>query len=185
MASTTASTSPLFTSTTSSNPPSPTSSATDPVPAHNASPIVAFIIGLAIILLASILNAAGLNLTKLDHVWSLLIVQASSNLCAQVRTKAIPKNQRRRDWLRPLWLLGMVLYMCVPNPFCIRCHSKPRLPRLSQLIGSTLALEYLRAGLLRPELPISFAALSWMAQNTLRHWGLVRSYSIFCSPDFW
>jgi magnesium transporter len=40
----------------------------DQVPAHHASPAVAFIIGLAIILLASILNAAGLNLTKLDHV---------------------------------------------------------------------------------------------------------------------
>lgn len=40
----------------------------DPVPAHNVNPVVAFIIGLAIILLASILNAAGLNLTKLDHV---------------------------------------------------------------------------------------------------------------------
>jgi magnesium transporter len=38
------------------------------VPAHHANPVVAFIIGLAIILLASILNAAGLNLTKLDHV---------------------------------------------------------------------------------------------------------------------
>lgn len=40
----------------------------DPVPAHHASPVVAFIIGLAIVTLASILNAAGLNLTKLDHV---------------------------------------------------------------------------------------------------------------------
>jgi len=38
------------------------------VPARHANPVVAFIIGLAIILLASILNAAGLNLTKLDHV---------------------------------------------------------------------------------------------------------------------
>jgi hypothetical protein len=35
---------------------------------HHGSPVVAFIIGLSIILLASILNAAGLNLTKLDHV---------------------------------------------------------------------------------------------------------------------
>jgi|HubBroStandDraft_3_1064219.scaffolds.fasta_scaffold764430_1 hypothetical protein len=40
----------------------------DRVPARDANPVVAFIIGLAIILLASILNAAGLNLTKLDHV---------------------------------------------------------------------------------------------------------------------
>jgi len=38
------------------------------VPTRHANPVVAFIIGLAIILLASILNAAGLNLTKLDHV---------------------------------------------------------------------------------------------------------------------
>lgn len=35
---------------------------------HHANPVIAFIIGLSIILLASILNAAGLNLTKLDHV---------------------------------------------------------------------------------------------------------------------
>ncbi|KAF9070535.1 hypothetical protein BDP27DRAFT_588572 [Rhodocollybia butyracea] len=91
-----------------------------PVPAavstRHASPVVAFIIGLAIILLASILNAAGLNLTKLDHV----------------RTSAIPKASRRRDWLRPLWLLGMLLYI------------------LSQLIGSTLALEYMRAEYVAP-----------------------------------
>lgn len=40
----------------------------DDVPAHHASPVVAFIIGLSIILLASILNAGGLNITKLDHV---------------------------------------------------------------------------------------------------------------------
>ena len=39
-----------------------------PKPPHHDSPVVAFIIGLSIILLASILNAAGLNLTKLDHV---------------------------------------------------------------------------------------------------------------------
>ena len=35
---------------------------------QHGSPVVAFIIGLAIVLLASVLNAAGLNLTKLDHV---------------------------------------------------------------------------------------------------------------------
>ncbi|KAG0706124.1 hypothetical protein DFH29DRAFT_903765 [Suillus ampliporus] len=92
------------------------SSASDLVSAHHASPVVAFIIGLAIILLASILNAAGLNITKLDHV----------------RTSTIPKSARRRDWLRPLWLLGMVLYI------------------LSQLIGSTLALDYMRAEYVAP-----------------------------------
>ncbi|KAH9978791.1 hypothetical protein BGW80DRAFT_1134172, partial [Lactifluus volemus] len=81
-----------------------------------AKPVVAFIIGLSIIILASVLNAAGLNLTKLDHVQS----------------RAIPKSARKRDLLRPLWLLGMLLYI------------------LSQLIGSTLALEYMRAEYVAP-----------------------------------
>jgi len=93
-----------------------------PVPAHETNgvrhgkPVIAFIIGLSIITLASVLNAAGLNLTKLDHV----------------RTRAIPKSERKRDLLRPLWLLGMLLYI------------------LSQLIGSTLALEYMRAEYVAP-----------------------------------
>ena len=55
--------------------PAPELSPSDSVPAHHASPVVAFIIGLAITLLASILNAAGLNLTKLDHVSSSLICE--------------------------------------------------------------------------------------------------------------
>ncbi|KAJ6625563.1 hypothetical protein B0H10DRAFT_1907428 [Mycena sp. CBHHK59/15] len=95
-----------------------TSTPVAPTAGHvrHANPVVAFIIGLAIILLASILNAAGLNLTKLDHV----------------RTSAIPKASRRKDWARPLWLLGMLLYI------------------LSQLIGSTLALEYMRAEYVAP-----------------------------------
>ncbi|TFK44773.1 hypothetical protein BDQ12DRAFT_621156 [Crucibulum laeve] len=84
--------------------------------ARHANSAVAFIIGLAIILLASIMNAAGLNLTKLDHV----------------RTSAVPKSARKNDWMRPLWLLGMLLYI------------------LSQLIGSTLALEYMRAEYVAP-----------------------------------
>ncbi|KAI0305570.1 hypothetical protein B0F90DRAFT_1808800 [Multifurca ochricompacta] len=83
---------------------------------RHANPVVAFIIGLSIITLASVLNAAGLNLTKLDHV----------------RSSAVPKSARKRDWLRPLWLLGMLLYI------------------LSQLIGSTLALEYMRAEYVAP-----------------------------------
>jgi hypothetical protein len=45
-----------------------------PVSAHETNgvrhgkPVIAFIIGLSIVTLASVLNAAGLNLTKLDHV---------------------------------------------------------------------------------------------------------------------
>ncbi|CAK5281566.1 unnamed protein product [Mycena citricolor] len=90
----------------------------DVPPKHvrHTSPVIAFIIGLSIILLASILNAAGLNLTKLDHV----------------RMSALPKSSRPKDWKRPLWLLGMLLYI------------------LSQLIGSTLALEYMRAEYVAP-----------------------------------
>jgi hypothetical protein len=48
--------------------PSPGGLSDDTPAVHHASPVVAFIIGLSIILLASVLNAAGLNLTKLDHV---------------------------------------------------------------------------------------------------------------------
>ncbi|KAF9529389.1 hypothetical protein CPB83DRAFT_852583 [Crepidotus variabilis] len=100
----------------SSTSPSPPLASAAAVPNRHGNPVVAFIIGLSIVLLASILNAAGLNLTKLDHV----------------RTSAIPKAARRRDWMRPLWLLGMILYI------------------LSQLIGSTLALEYMRAEYVAP-----------------------------------
>ncbi|KAI0063590.1 hypothetical protein BV25DRAFT_395159 [Artomyces pyxidatus] len=102
--------------TTDDDVPSPAPISQDPVPAHHANAVVAFIIGLSIVTLASVLNAAGLNLTKLDHV----------------HTSAVPKSARRKDWLRPLWLLGMLLYI------------------ISQLIGSTLALEYMRAEYVAP-----------------------------------
>lgn len=68
-----------------------------PPATHALHPVVAFIIGLAIILGASLMNAGGLNLTKLDHS----------------RQTTIPKASRRADWLRPLWLLGMLLYAYV------------------------------------------------------------------------
>ncbi|CAE6482809.1 unnamed protein product [Rhizoctonia solani] len=84
---------------------------------HAQNPVVAFIIGLCIVTLASVLNAGGLNLTKLDHV----------------RQNALPKASRqKKDYLRPLWLTGMILYI------------------LSQLLGSTLALEYMRAEYVAP-----------------------------------
>ncbi|KAK1924848.1 hypothetical protein DB88DRAFT_534894 [Papiliotrema laurentii] len=53
------------------------------------------IIGLIIVLIASLLNALGLNLTKLDHV----------------RQQAIPKRERRREIFRVLWLAGMGTYI--------------------------------------------------------------------------
>lgn len=91
-------------------------SSDSPPTSHALHPVVAFIIGLAIILGASLMNAGGLNLTKLDHS----------------RQATIPKSSRKPDWLRPLWLLGMLLYA------------------LSQLVGSTLALEFMRAEYVAP-----------------------------------
>lgn len=46
--------------------------------------------------------------------------------------------------MRPLWLLGMILYMFVFA--LILSFYISRSSSLSQLIGSTLALEYMRAG---------------------------------------
>jgi len=47
--------------------------------------------------------------------------------------------------MRPLWLLGMILYMFVSIVLSVICDIS--LPSsLSQLIGSTLALGYMRAG---------------------------------------
>ena len=83
-------------------------------PTEGGSPVVAFIIGVAIVLLASLMNAAGLNLTKLDHVSeSGPLWDVEDADWVQVRTSAVPKASRRKDWLRPLWLLGMMLYMFV------------------------------------------------------------------------
>ncbi|KAG8898362.1 hypothetical protein FRC00_002909 [Tulasnella sp. 408] len=56
----------------------------------------------------------------------------SSNFYLQLRTSSLPKSARKKDFLRPLWVLGMLLYI------------------LSQLIGSTLALEYMRAEYVAP-----------------------------------
>lgn len=72
----------------------PLSSSSSPA-AMAGNPVAAFVIGLGIVLLASVLNAGGLNLTKLDHV----------------RCADIPPAARRSEWLRPLWVLGMLLYM--------------------------------------------------------------------------
>jgi hypothetical protein len=49
--------------------------------------------------------------------------------------------------MRPLWLLGMILYMFVSYLLSFICDLIPS--SLSQLIGSTLALGYMRAGVFR------------------------------------
>ncbi|KAG8753034.1 hypothetical protein FRC12_011692, partial [Ceratobasidium sp. 428] len=103
--------------TTTAVAPSATPTEAAVVQRHSQNPVVAFMIGLCIVTLASVLNAGGLNLTKLDHV----------------RQNALPKASRQqKDYLRPLWLIGMILYI------------------LSQLLGSTLALEYMRAEYVAP-----------------------------------
>ncbi|EJU04064.1 hypothetical protein DACRYDRAFT_105129 [Dacryopinax primogenitus] len=123
--------------TTSTFSPSPSASPLPdsgiPVSVGNGlNPAVSFLIGALIILGASAMNAAGLNITKLDHV----------------RTASTPKHARRSSCLRPLWALGMSLYI------------------LSQLLGSTLALRYLRAEYVAPlgatSLIFNFLFASWL-----------------------
>ncbi|BGP25889.1 hypothetical protein JCM10295v2_004830 [Rhodotorula toruloides] len=75
-----------------------------------------FVIGLFITLAASLTNALGLNITKLDFT----------------RQEALPPSQRKPDFLRIYWLLGLGIYIA------------------SQVVGSTLALEYLRAEYVAP-----------------------------------
>ncbi|KAI5450135.1 hypothetical protein NCC49_003762 [Naganishia albida] len=58
-------------------------------------PVVNFILGITIVLGASVMNAFGLNLTKMDHM----------------RAQALPKASRPPDWQRPTWLLGMLAYI--------------------------------------------------------------------------
>ncbi|WWC89967.1 uncharacterized protein L201_004896 [Kwoniella dendrophila CBS 6074] len=62
------------------------------------------LIGLLIVLVASLFNALGLNLTKLDHV----------------RQQGIPKRQRKKEWMRILWLSGMGMYITVGSPLALR-----------------------------------------------------------------
>lgn len=48
------------------------------------------------------------------------------------RQEALPSSARRPDYRRPFWVLGLFLYI------------------VSQVIGSTLALEFLRAEYVAP-----------------------------------
>lgn len=75
-----------------------------------------FVVGLLITVGASLTTALSLNITKLDLS----------------RQEAIPPSQRRPDYLRPFWLVGLVLYIA------------------SQVVGSTLALSFLPAQYVAP-----------------------------------
>ncbi len=85
------------------SPPMPSAvleNALDDVPAHHANAVVAFMIGLGIVTLASIMNAAGLNLTKLDHVCYV------EEFCGKTLTAVFIKSYRleRVPFLKPLEL---------------------------------------------------------------------------------
>ncbi|KAG0368844.1 hypothetical protein BGZ54_001042 [Gamsiella multidivaricata] len=54
-----------------------------------------FVIGFAVSLIASIMNAAGLNLLKLDHV----------------RNSSLPMERQRNECGRPMWHIGLYLYI--------------------------------------------------------------------------
>ncbi|KAF9354036.1 hypothetical protein BGX34_011244 [Mortierella sp. NVP85] len=75
-----------------------------------------FVIGFAVSLIASVMNAAGLNLLKLDHV----------------RNSSLPVERQRNECGRPLWHIGLYLYIA------------------SQLAGSTIALNFLKTQWVAP-----------------------------------
>ena len=68
-----------------------------------------FVVGFVVSLIGSIMNAAGLNLLKLDHV----------------RNSARSQARQRHECGRPMWHVGLYLYVG------------------SQLLGSTIALSKL------------------------------------------
>ena len=73
---------------------------------EHATEMLNFLIGFLVSVAASIMNAAGLNLLKLDHVKNL----------------HRPSSLQRNECGRPLWHIGLYLYIA------------------SQMVGSTIAL---------------------------------------------
>ncbi|KAK3810042.1 MAG: hypothetical protein J3Q66DRAFT_351955 [Benniella sp.] len=84
--------------------------------AVTGSALLDFLIGFAVSLIASVMNAAGLNLLKLDHV----------------RNSSLPVERQRNECGRPLWHIGLYLYIA------------------SQLAGSTIALNFLKTQWVAP-----------------------------------
>ncbi|GAA5981382.1 hypothetical protein JCM11641_005301 [Rhodosporidiobolus odoratus] len=109
---------------------------------------VDFIIGLLITLAASLANALGLNITKLDFT----------------RQEQIPVSQRRPDFLRPYWVLGLVLYIA------------------SQVLGSTLALNYLPAQYVAPlgstSLVFNFLFAFWLVGTPITRLDIIGTITI-------
>ncbi|ORZ28096.1 hypothetical protein BCR41DRAFT_366797 [Lobosporangium transversale] len=75
-----------------------------------------FVIGFGVSLIASVMNAAGLNLLKLDHV----------------KNSALSTERQRNECGRPMWHVGLYLYI------------------ISQLAGSTIALNFLKTQWVAP-----------------------------------
>ncbi|KAL1406867.1 hypothetical protein Q8F55_006276 [Vanrija albida] len=119
--------------------PAPTPASDDDVPEGNY--VLNTFIGLFIVLGASVLNALGLNLTKLDHL----------------QQQGIPKRQRKKEYLRGLWLAGMGIYIYV--------------------VGSPLALRYLRPDWVAPlgasSLVFNFLFARWMVGTHIRGTALI------------
>ncbi|KAL1919414.1 uncharacterized protein VTP21DRAFT_2107 [Calcarisporiella thermophila] len=82
----------------------------------SANTVLDVIIGVSVSLIASVMNALGLNLLKLDHV----------------RNQQRSEHLQRHECGRPLWHIGLYLYAA------------------SQIIGSTVALNFLRAQWVAP-----------------------------------
>jgi hypothetical protein len=144
-------------SATSSAVPSPTGQPVHHAPHQNA--VAAFIIGLAIVTLASVLNAAGLNLTKLDHV-RVLYVRAGGRaptLCRSGRARYPRRRGARTGCARCGCSACSYTCRCSHLNQVVKTSDKTPCSSLSQLIGSTLALEYLRAGGRPPLQPPMYA----------------------------
>ena len=128
-------------------PPSPAGDDGGDAPQHHINTVVAFIIGLSIVTLASVLNAAGLNLTKLDHVSRPCTVERRvTQGCMHAGAHERGAEERAQEGLAAAAVAARHAALHVRAPTLRVAQKLTRVCRLSQLIGSTLALRYMRAG---------------------------------------
>lgn len=120
----------------------------DPGPIYAAYTPGLFLIGLGITLLASLLNALGINIQKLDHV----------------RHLSVPSSQRRPEFLRPVWVVGLLIYI------------------VSQVLGSTLALQFMRAEYVAPlgstSLVFNFILARWLLGTKITKLDLIGTFVV-------
>lgn len=147
-----------------------------PVPDHG-NPVVAFIIGMAIVLFASILNAAGLNLTKLDHVRPVTSTRTSSSDASDRSAQALYHDLREGKIGYGLYGCWACYFTCAETSVLLRASLSDFSFSSSQLIGSTLALEYLRAGEQGSTSGVLLMIDILSLQNMLLPWAPLRSSS--------